>query len=465
MELVPGLLQYLTEAVRRIERKVEIIEINQSDVARQLSDMKRKQEMVLTKQDQIQSTLHGDTAVFQSPASSVFAGGATPPLTSPTSTFPQLSCPEPRPVVASPSGVSDSDITSDSVLDDCDLESLFGLDPFPPVNLKPVAEPAVNIQSEAGHSSNVAREKGPLTEFLTTGVPPHIDSAGLMHLGAVAELLQSLSAGKSTAPLGTGVSTECQQDQTAGVQPAAVLSQSQLEPTQPQTAASSQPGPSQVGTSGGLPQLGTAAGSLQPGTPVRTPQLGTSPGPPQLGTSAGTPQLGTAAGQLQLGTTIGTSQLGTTVAPPQLGTATEPPQVGTSVGTPQLGTAIKPPELGTTARPLQLGVTVGPPHTLQDPSVVMSLLEFKIVDATNVGKFARALASRVVFGDDILRQSTFKGDSRRGLDMLDRGKLSQLFTLIHRHPSFADWSKTDFDTLVKKKIIPSISHLCKELRR
>ena len=71
---------------------------------------------------------------------------------------------------------------------------------------------------------------------------------------------------------------------------------------------------------------------------------------------------------------------------------------------------------------------MGPPHTLQDPSVVMGLLEFKIVDATNVGKFARALASRVVFGDDILRQSTVKGDSRRGLEMLDRTKLSQLLT-------------------------------------
>ena len=202
-EFVPGLLQYLTEAVCRIERKVEIIEINQSDVARQLSNMKRKQEIVLTKQGQIQSTLHGDTGVFQSPTSSVFAGGVTPPLTSPTSTFPQLSCPEPRPAVATPSAVSDSDITS--VLDNCDLESLLGLDPFPPVNLKPVVEPAVNIQSEAGHSSNVAREIGPLTEFLTTGVPPHIDNAGLMYLGAVTELLQSLSVGKSTAPLGTGV--------------------------------------------------------------------------------------------------------------------------------------------------------------------------------------------------------------------------------------------------------------------
>ena len=92
MKLVPGLLQYLTEAVRRIECKVEIIQINQFDVARQLSNMKRKQEMVLTKQGQIQPTLHDDTAVFQSPASSVFAGGVTPPLTS-TSTFSQLSCP------------------------------------------------------------------------------------------------------------------------------------------------------------------------------------------------------------------------------------------------------------------------------------------------------------------------------------------------------------------------------------
>ena len=109
-EFVPGLLQYLTEAVCRIEWKVESIEINQSDVACQLLNMKRKQEMVLTKQDKIQSTLHGDTVVFQSPASSVFAGGVTPPLTLPTSTFPQLSCPVPRPVVATPSAVSYSDI-------------------------------------------------------------------------------------------------------------------------------------------------------------------------------------------------------------------------------------------------------------------------------------------------------------------------------------------------------------------
>ena len=263
---------------------MEIIEINQFDVARQLSNMKRKQEMVLTKQDQIQSTLHGDTAVFQSPASSVFAGGVTPPLTSPTSTFSQLSCPEPRPAVVTPV-VSDSDITS--VLDDCDIESLLGLDSFPPVNLKPVAEPAVNIQSEAGHSSNLAREKGPLTKFLTTWIPLHIDSAGLMHLGAVAELLQSLSAGKSTAPLGTGVVAECPQDQTAGVQPAAVPSQSQLEPMQSQIAAQSQPGP---------PQLGATVGILQLGSSARPPRVGTSAGSPQLGTAAGQPQVGTSAG-------------------------------------------------------------------------------------------------------------------------------------------------------------------------
>jgi hypothetical protein len=102
------------------------------DVAHQLSNMKRKQEMVLTKQDQIQSKLHGNTAVIQSPASSVLVGGVTPPLTSPTSTFttyPQLPGPVPR-QTATPSAVSESDITS--VLDDCDIESLLGLDPFPP---------------------------------------------------------------------------------------------------------------------------------------------------------------------------------------------------------------------------------------------------------------------------------------------------------------------------------------------
>ena len=524
MELVPGLLQYVTEAVHRIEQKVEMIEVNQSDVARQLSNMKRKQEMVLTKQDQIQSTLHGDTAVIQSRASSVLAGGVTPPLTSPTSTlttYPQLPGPVPR-QTATPSAVSESDITS--VLDDCDIESLLGLDPFPPVNLKSVAEPPVNIQSEAGHSANVAREKGPLTEFLTTGVSPHIDSAGLMHLGAVAELLQSLSAGKNVAPHGTGVVAGCPQDHTA--QPAAVPFM--LASTKPQTVAQSQPrppqlgaaaGPHQLGFSAGPPQLGTSAGPPQLGSSAEPPQLGTAAGPPQLGTAAGPPQLGTAAGQpqlgttagpsqlgiaagppqlgtsaalLQLGTTAGPSQLGNAAGPPQLGTAAGPPQLGTAAGPPQLGTtagpsqlgiaagppqlgtsaallqlgtAIRTPQLGTTARPLQLGAAVEPPHTLQDASVVMGLLEFRIVDETNVGKFARALASRVVFGDDILHRSTFKGDSRRGLEMLDRTKLNRLFTLIHCHPSFADWTKADFDVLVKKKIIPSISHLCKELRR
>ena len=318
----------------------------------------------------------------------------------------------------------------------------------------------MNIQSEAGHS---AREKGPLTEFLTTGVPPHIDSAGLMHSGAVAELLQSLSAGKNVAPHGTGVLAGCPQDQTAQSAAAPFM----LESTKLQTVAQSQPrppqlgaaaGPHQLGFSAGPPQLGTAAGPLQLGTAAGPSQLGIAAGPPlQLGTSAtllhlgtaiGTPQLGTSAGPPQLGTAAGTLQLGTTAGPSQLGIAAgPPPQLGTSATLLQLGTAIGTPQLGTTARPLQLGAAVEPPHTLQDASVVMDLLEFRIVDETNVGKFARALARRVVFGDDILCRSTFKGDSRRGLEMLDRTKLSRLFTLIHRHPSFADWTKADFDVL------------------
>ena len=106
MQLVPELLQYVTEVIRRVEHKVEIIEDNQCDFVCKLDNMTRKQEMVLTKQ----STLHGDTTVFQSPASSVLAGGITPPFTSPTSTvrsFPPFPVPVRTPAANSTSAVSD----------------------------------------------------------------------------------------------------------------------------------------------------------------------------------------------------------------------------------------------------------------------------------------------------------------------------------------------------------------------
>ena len=44
------ILQYALETIRRVERKVEVIDNNQNDLARKLESVTRKQEMLLTKQ-------------------------------------------------------------------------------------------------------------------------------------------------------------------------------------------------------------------------------------------------------------------------------------------------------------------------------------------------------------------------------------------------------------------------------
>ena len=63
-EFLPELVQYAVLAIQRVEHKLETIENTQVNFEHRLGDLARKQEMVLTKQDQIQSTLHGDTALF-----------------------------------------------------------------------------------------------------------------------------------------------------------------------------------------------------------------------------------------------------------------------------------------------------------------------------------------------------------------------------------------------------------------
>ena len=170
------LVQYAVLAIQRVEHKLEEIEVNQSNFERRLGDLMRKQEMVLTKQDQIQSTLHGDTEFFQSPTTSVLATSVTPPLTSPTSSI--MAHP---PVISQTKAVAPASSFSDvtSILDDCDLESLLSIDwSPPPVSLKPKKEPPRNLRPEGGPpvtlqhgaSPNMSGERGPLTEFLTTGV-------------------------------------------------------------------------------------------------------------------------------------------------------------------------------------------------------------------------------------------------------------------------------------------------------
>ena len=50
-------------------------------------------------------------------------------------------------------------------------------------------------------------------------------------------------------------------------------------------------------------------------------------------------------------------------------------------------------------------------------------------------------AVNVFFGDDVLVQSTPRGDKSRGLSALDPVKLSSIMSIIHHHPSFANLTK------------------------
>ena len=107
----------------------------------------------------------------------------------------------------------------------------------------------------------------------------------------------------------------------------------------------------------------------------------------------------------------------------------------------------------------------GKTHQEFDAETMLLQNSAEVMNEFTVGWVARALASRSVFGNDVLCRSTFNGDYKRGLQMLDRTKVAELLTLIHQHPSFSHYSKTEFNAVAKKKIIPSIGHLCKVLRR
>lgn len=83
----------------------------------------------------------------------------------------------------------------------------------------------------------------------------------------------------------------------------------------------------------------------------------------------------------------------------------------------------------------------------------------------DIGKLGRLLAREAFFGDDVLRQSTVCGDKKRGLLKLDPVKMSLLLGTLHRHPSFCTLLQEEFNDLVQNKVVPSISHICKELRK
>ena len=155
-----------------------------------------------------------------------------------------------------------------------------------------------------------------------------------------------------------------------------------------------------------VPQPGAATGALQPVAVAGSPQPGAAAGALQPVAVAVAPQPGAATGAVAV-----PQQPGATAGPPQLGAVAVPQQPGTTAGPPQLGAVAVPQQPGAaaadTAGPLQdhalqlgTGAGPGPLHQLQDSAEV--LLEFTVVDETEVGKFTRALASRAVFGDDIL---------------------------------------------------------------
>ena len=64
------------------------------------------------------------------------------------------------------------------------------------------------------------------------------------------------------------------------------------------------------------------------------------------------------------------------------------------------------------------------PRTSSTPILEEVRREFSNLGEQEVGKLARALAARAVFGIQILKQCTINGDLKRGLKMLDKKKLS-----------------------------------------
>ena len=189
-------------------------------------------------------------------------------------------------------------------------------------------------------------------------------------------------------------------------------------------------------TGGGLPSIASQdtaptglpeSRQLQPtlaGTPQLQPTLAGTP--QQQPTLAGTPQ--------QQPTLAGTPQQQPTLA----GT---PQQQPTLAGTPSTS-ATGSGRLGHGTRQVRKRLSsslVSPTEVLDQNS------QYSIAD---VGKLGRALAVRSLFGDSVLVHSTPKGDSSRGLDVLDPQKLHTLVETIHYHPSFANMSVRDFQEVV-----------------
>ena len=242
---------------------------------------------------------------------------------------------------------------------------------------------------------------------------------------------------------------------------------------QPQGDSSALHQPVCISSAVGTPQQGvggvlSAVGTLQQGVGGVLYAVGTSQqGVGGVSSTVGTPQQG-------VGGMLGTPQqvvggVLSAVGTPQQGvggvlSAVGTPQQGvggvlSAVGTPQqgMGGAFSTLQPGSSSLKTPLRT---PASVLQNPADVSN--DFPTINEHDVGKLARALAVRAIFGTDVLRVSTLTGDLKRGLKMLDKNKLTELCSVVHRHPSFRNYSRAEFDEIVTKRILPSLSHMCKE---
>ena len=212
-----------------------------------------------------------------------------------------------------------------------------------------------------------------------------------------------------------------------------------------------------------IPQQSTLAGTLQQPALAGTSQQSTLVGTLQQPALAGTLQQSTLAGTPQQPALAGTPQQSTLAGTPQQSTLAGTPQHPTLAGNPQQPALAGTPQQLTLSRVQKLSIGRGAgitrrriSSTLIDPSEVID--HNTPYDTKDIGRLGRALAVHSFFGESVLRASTPRGDSVRKLLPLYPEKLYNLFNTIQRHPSFSGLSMT------KKKIIPSISHYCKELR-
>ena len=444
-KFLTAFMEYLVNSISRIEQKVDSNENSIKNLNRTLEMMERKQEMVLTKQDQLSSTLHGETVPHEMPP--VFT---TPPLTSPTLPFPPSMTPRP----------SESLSEAASALDSCDLESILSNMSWSP--------PAISLKSQIDTSAPTfkhRRQAKPSPSSTAVGPlqPESSGGAATSQLGANTAVSSLLGAGAGFSAAGTSQlsfsAAETSQLGAGGVLSTAGTAHSLFTAGTPQpeagrffTVQTSQRAGGDFSTAGALqPAAGgfSAAGTPQPAVGGFS-AAGTLQ--PAVG-ATGTPQLAaggfSAAGTLQLAAG-GFSAAG----------AAQPAAGGFSAaGTPQPAaggvSAAGSSQLETSSCEAQ--------SCLQNPTDICD--EFPNLSEHNVGKLARALACRAVFGTEVLKKSTVTGDYRRGLKMLDKKKLTELCSIVHQHPSFSNMTRTDFNALAKRKIIPSLSHMCKELRR